>query len=78
MGWLKKEELKGYMEKLRVILTKYKIKCMCGHVLEPNDLTFSVNYGDYWIYANCPQCSYAFNYEKILRQYNSLMKMEDK
>jgi hypothetical protein len=76
-GWLQLQELKPYMEKLKVILLKYKIKCTCGNILNPQDLTFSVNYGEYWIYANCPKCDYDYNYEKIIKQFNSLKSYKD-
>lgn len=74
MGWLNKEEFEKTLDFLTYILDNYKIKCLCDNIFESEDLNHSYDVNDktYWIYTSCPICKYDYNYNKIIRQYESI------
>ena len=70
MGWLTKEEFEKTFKEIHNIISNHEIRCSCGNTFKSENLrhTFDKYDNTYWIYANCPNCSYDLNYQKILRQ----------
>jgi hypothetical protein len=71
MGWLTKEEFEKTFKEIHNILSNNEIRCSCGNVFKTPNLRHTYDQYDntYWIFANCPNCSYDLNYQKILREY---------